>query len=281
MSRTRETMVPRRTRFVLAGVSVAAFSLPLYVALVNVFKINEQIMRQPLGLPTPPTAQNLVDGLTRSDNLLWIGLRNSVIISVATVILIVPVAATVAYWVVRRKNTITKIALLVLMSGMMIPPHVVFIPAVKVLRFFGIDGTFPGMVLFNVGGGFLSFAVFVYVGFMSTLPKNLDEAALVDGATPMQTLLHVIFPLLRPATATVAIFIGLWSWNDLVTPLFILGPAQGITITTGIFVALGQYNNDYGQMFGMMFLASVPILVYYLLLQKQFTSGLLSGSSKG
>ena len=65
------------------------------------------------------------------------------------------------------------------------------------------------------------------------------------------------------------------------TPLFILGPSQGITITSGIFVALGQYNNDYGQMFGIMFLASIPILIYYLLLQKQFTSGLLSGSSKG
>ena len=280
-NRTRETTLSRRTRLLLAGISVAAFSLPLYIAVVNVFKINTQISRRPLALPSPVTTQNLVDGLTRSDNLLWIGLRNSMTISIATVIIIVPVAATVAYWVVRRRNRITKIALMVLMSGMMIPPHVVFIPAVEVLEFLGIARTFPGLVLFNVGGGFLSFAVFVYVGFMSTLPRNLDEAALVDGATPMQTLVYVVFPLLRPATATVAIFIGLWTWNDLVTPLFILGPSQGITITSGIFVALGQYNNDYGQMFGIMFLASIPILIYYLLLQKQFASGMLSGSSKG
>ena len=144
VSRTRETTLPPRARFVLAGISVAAFSLPLYIAVVNVLKINTQISRQPLALPNPVSMQNLIDGLTRSDNLLWIGLRNSVIISTATVIIIVPIAATVAYWVVRRRSRITKIALLVLMSGMMIPPHVVFIPAVDVLEFLGIARTFPG-----------------------------------------------------------------------------------------------------------------------------------------
>jgi raffinose/stachyose/melibiose transport system permease protein len=265
----------------VSGGLVALFALPLYVAVVNVFKTNDQILRAPLAVPTPFTLENLTDGMTRSDNLLWIGLFNSLVISIGTVVFIVPVAAVLAYWIVRRNNRVTRIALLVLMAGLMVPPHVVLLPAVRVLDFLGIAFTFPGVVIFNISGGLLSFAVFVYVGFMALLPASLDDAASIDGASPLQTLRHVIFPLLRPATATVAIFIGLWTWNDLITPLFLLGPAQGVTVTTGIFIALGQYNNDFGQMFGMMFAAALPILVYYLLLQKHFMSGLLTGSTKG
>jgi raffinose/stachyose/melibiose transport system permease protein len=265
----------------VSGGLVALFALPLYVAVVNVFKTNDQILRAPLAVPAPFTLENLTDGMTRSDNLLWTGLFNSLVISIGTVVFIVPVAAVLAYWIVRRNNRVTRIALLVLMAGLMVPPHVVLLPAVRVLEFLGIAFTFPGVVIFNVSGGLLSFAVFVYVGFMALLPASLDDAASIDGASPLQTLRHVIFPLLRPATATVAIFIGLWTWNDLVTPLFLLGPAQGVTVTTGIFIALGQYNNDFGQMFGMMFAAALPILVYYLLLQKHFMSGLLTGSTKG
>lgn len=281
MSSTQESARSRWLRMAVSGGLVALFALPLYVAVVNVFKTNDQILRAPLAIPTPFTLENLTDGMTRSDNLLWIGLFNSLVISIGTVVLIVPVAAVLAYWIVRRNSRVTRVALLVLMAGLMVPPHVVLLPAVRVLEFLGIAFTFPGVVIFNISGGLLSFAVFVYVGFMALLPASLDDAASIDGASPLQTLRHVIFPLLRPATATVAIFIGLWTWNDLVTPLFLLGPAQGVTVTTGIFIALGQYNNDFGQMFGMMFAAALPILVYYLLLQKHFMSGLLTGSTKG
>jgi len=281
VSSTQESARSRWLRMAVSGGLVALFALPLYVAVVNVFKTNDQILRAPLAVPAPFTLENLTDGMTRSDNLLWTGLFNSLVISIGTVVFIVPVAAVLAYWIVRRNNRVTRIALLVLMAGLMVPPHVVLLPAVRVLEFLGIAFTFPGVVIFNVSGGLLSFAVFVYVGFMALLPASLDDAASIDGASPLQTLRHVIFPLLRPATATVAIFIGLWTWNDLVTPLFLLGPAQGVTVTTGIFIALGQYNNDFGQMFGMMFAAALPILVYYLLLQKHFMSGLLTGSTKG
>jgi raffinose/stachyose/melibiose transport system permease protein len=281
VSSTQESTRSRWFRMGVSGGLVALFALPLYVAVVNVFKTNDQILRAPLAVPAPFTLENLTDGMTRSDNLLWTGLFNSLVISIGTVVFIVPVAAVLAYWIVRRNNRVTRIALLVLMAGLMVPPHVVLLPAVRVLEFLGIAFTFPGVVIFNVSGGLLSFAVFVYVGFMALLPASLDDAASIDGASPLQTLRHVIFPLLRPATATVAIFIGLWTWNDLVTPLFLLGPAQGVTVTTGIFIALGQYNNDFGQMFGMMFAAALPILVYYLLLQKHFMSGLLTGSTKG
>jgi raffinose/stachyose/melibiose transport system permease protein len=102
----------------------------------------------------------------------------------------------------------------------------------------------------------------------------------MDGASEFKIWRSVVLPLLRPATATVSIFIGLWVWNDFLSPLLILGPLHGQTITTGIYISLGQYTTDFGQVFGIMFLAAVIPLLGYLFSQRAFVSGLLSGASK-
>ena len=93
---------------------------------------------------------------------------------------------------------------------------------------------------------------------------------------------QIVFPLMRPATATVTIFLSLWTWNEFLIPLLILGPARGMTITTGIYIAVGQSSSvDYGQMFAMMFLSALPMLVFFFALQKEFIAGLTVGSLKG
>jgi multiple sugar transport system permease protein/raffinose/stachyose/melibiose transport system permease protein len=112
------------------------------------------------------------------------------------------------------------------------------------------------------------------------VPLEIIEAARVDGASELRIWATIVFPLVRPATATVGIFIGLWTWNDFLNPLIILGPLQGQTITTGIYVSLGQIASNYGQLFGVMFIAAIVPIVGYLLTQRQFISGLLAGSSK-
>jgi multiple sugar transport system permease protein/raffinose/stachyose/melibiose transport system permease protein len=156
----------------------------------------------------------------------------------------------------------------------------VLLPIVQLLQAIGLGHSYPGLILSNIGGGYMSFAVFVYVGFLRTVPRELIEAARVDGASDLRIWWTIVMPLIRPATATVGIFIGLWVWNDFLNPLFILGPLQGQTITTGIYQALGTYSTDYGQVFGIMFLAAAIPVVGYLLVQKQFVAGLLSGALK-
>ncbi len=143
-------------------------------------------------------------------------------------------------------------------------------------------GTFYGLLLIFVGGGLLSFAVFVYTGFIKNVPRELEEAAVIDGAGEFRMFWQLIFPLLRPATATVVIFLSLWIWNEFLLPLIIFGPGKGVTITTGIYLALGQiYSINYGQMFAMMTIASLPMLVFFFLFQKEFISGLVGGALKG
>ena len=178
--------------------------------------------------------------------------------------------------VIRHSTTLLAVFAL----GLMVPPQINLLPIVQLLQSIGLANSYPGLILANLGGGYLSFAVFVYVGFLRSVPREIIEAARVDGASDLRTWWTIVFPLVRPATATVGIFLGLWVWNDFLNPLFILGPLQGQTITIGIYTSLGTFTNDYAQLFAIMVLAAIIPVVGYLVSQREFIHGLMSGASK-
>ncbi|SNT03634.1 carbohydrate ABC transporter membrane protein 2, CUT1 family [Streptosporangium subroseum] len=269
-----------RARLVIAGVVTLLFVAPIYLTIVNAFKAQSQILESPEALPIPPTIDNLSTALARPDGLIQLGLQNSLIDVVFSVALLIPLASAFSFYISRRKTKARAAVLALLAAGLMIPPQVILLPTIQILTFFGLDHSYPGLILSNLGGGYLSFAVFVYVGFMRAVPNEIIEAARLDGASGLRIWWGIVMPLVRPATATVAIFSSLWIWNDFLNPLFILGPLQGQTITTGLYLTIGQYSVDYGQLFGIMFLAAIVPVVGYLFVQKQFIAGLTSGSSK-
>ncbi|MFI6604652.1 carbohydrate ABC transporter permease [Nonomuraea sp. NPDC050536] len=257
-----------------------AFVSPIYLTIVNAFKTQDQIVQSPAALPAPPTPRNLTDAFGRSDQLIQVGLANSTVTVVASVILIIPLAAAFSFWLSQRSPRLRRIVLAVFASGLMIPPAVILLPTIRILTFLHLDHTYAGLILSNVGGGYLSFAVFVYSGFLRAIPGEIIEAAALDGARGLRIWWTVVMPLLRPATATVSIFLSLWIWNDFMNPQFILGPLHGQTITTGLYLSIGQYSINYAQLFGVMFLAALLPVVGYLALQKQFIAGLTSGATK-
>ncbi|MFE4252317.1 carbohydrate ABC transporter permease [Streptomyces sp. NPDC056910] len=269
-----------RGHLVAAGLLTLAFVSPVYLTLVNAFKSQDQIIRDPAAPPAPPTSHNLTDALDRTDRIVQIGLTNSVVTVIASVLLIIPLGAALSFWLSRRSARLRRIVLAGFGAGLMIPPAVVLLPTIRVLTFLHLDHTYPGLILANVGGGYLSFAVFVYSGFLRSIPGEIVEAATVDGAGSLRIWWTIVMPLLRPATATVAIFLSLWIWNDFMNPQFILGPLNGQTITTGLYLSVGQFSTNYGQLFGVMLLAAVIPVAGYLTLQKQFIAGLTSGATK-
>ncbi|MDQ0893977.1 carbohydrate ABC transporter permease [Agromyces ramosus] len=273
-------LVGRGSHLVVAWLVTIAFVFPIYVALSSAFKSQEQILENPLSLPAPFTLTNVITALQRPDQLVQTGLLNSIVVTSLTVGLLIPLASALSLYISERRPRIQAILLAVFAFGLMAPPQVVLQPIVGLLHTIGLANTYPGLILSNIGGGYMSFAVFVYVGFLRTIPKETIEAARVDGASDLRIWWTIVLPLVRPATATVAIFLGLWVWNDFLNPLFILGPLQGQTITTGIYVSLGTYSTDYGQLFGIMFLAAIVPLVGYLVSQREFIHGLMSGASK-
>jgi raffinose/stachyose/melibiose transport system permease protein len=256
------------------------FSVPLYVVVSNTFKNGPDIAPNPMAPPIPPTLSNLTAVMTRQDRLYWVSLTNSLVVTGLSVVLLVLLSAMLGHYLARSRSRWGRAATLVLLSGLMIPPQVILLPIVRVLRLLDLMSTLQGLILFNVGY-YVPFGVFVFAGFVKTIPAELEESAAIDGAGPFRVFWRVVFPLLRPATASAVIFFFVWIWNDFLDPLIILGPSRGTTVTTGIYRAVGQYQVDFGQLFGLMFLASLPVLVLYLILQKQFVKGLTSGATKG
>ena len=268
-------------RRALAALAVGAlFFMPLYIALINVFKPSGQVAADAMSPPVPPTLDNLRRVLTGPDSLFWPSLRTSVLVTSLSITVLTVLSAMLGHYLARHSGWWSRAIMVLLLCGLMIPPQVILIPITQVLRALGLMSTLQGLVLFNVGY-YLPFGVFVFSGFMKGVPRELEEAAAIDGAGHWQTFWRIVFPLLRPATASVLIFLGVWIWNDFLNPLIIYGPREGTTIMTGIYKSLGQYAADFGGMFALMFLATLPILVFYLLLQKHFVKGLTSGATKG
>lgn len=267
-------------RPVVALLAGLLFFLPIYLVLVNVFKDGSAIVSNPVGLPVPPTLDNIQSVLSRPDHLFWYGLVNSTEVTVISILVITAISAMLGHYLARSTGVLPKGIMVVLLCGLMVPPAVILTPITEVLRTLGLMSSVPGLVLAYVGY-YMPFGVFVFAGFAKTIPRELEEAAAIDGAGAFRAFWQVVFPLMRPASASVVIFLGVWIWNDFLNPLIILGPAAGTTVTVGIYRAIGEHQADYGSVFAFMFLATLPILVFYLAFQKQFVKGLTGGATKG
>ena len=267
-------------RYAFAVLAIAIYALPLYLAIINTFKTNKQIVQDPAGAPAPFTFNNVVKVLTDPESDLVPTLLRTVIITVLVVILAVLLGSMLGYYVARHESSVTRVLMLLLLLGLAIPSQVLLIPLSQTLRALGLMGTYAGLIVSDVGF-FVPFAVLIFSRFIGSIPRELDESANIDGAGPLRTYFSIIFPLTRPAAASVAIFISVWVWNDFVNPLILLGPATGTTIMAGLYRTLGQYTSDFGTTFAYMFVASLPILIIFLALQRSFISGLTSGATKG
>ncbi|MFE2728576.1 carbohydrate ABC transporter permease [Kitasatospora sp. NPDC059327] len=267
-------------RPIAATFVTAVFFLPLYEVLVNVLKRGQDITAHPAGLPVPPTLDSLQMVFSRPDHLFWYGLINSLQVTAISVTTLTVVSAMLGHYLARADGRWARAALALLLCGLMIPPAVILEPITEVLRPLGLMATLPGLVLVNVGY-YVPFGVLVFTGFVRTVPIELEEAAALDGAGRLRIFWQVVFPLLRPASASVLIFLGVWIWNDFLNPLILLGPATGTTVTVGVYRAIGEHQSDYGQVFAFMFLATLPVLLFYLAFQKHFVKGLTGGATKG
>ncbi|MFB9278788.1 carbohydrate ABC transporter permease [Cohnella cellulosilytica] len=258
-----------------------ALLIPFYIALVNAFKTKNDILASPFSLPLDRmTFDNFMrSSVTPSFNI-FKAYGTSILITGVSVGLLILITSMMSFVFARVQNRVLSVCYLLLLSGLMIPPQVILIPLVKVLAALGLMFTPQGLILYNIGF-YIPFTVFIYVGFIRTLSRELDESAKIDGASPSRIFWSILFPLLRPATASAVIFLCLWIWNDFINPVILLGSAGSYTVTTGIFQAVGQYSTNWDDVFALVVLASAPILLLYLFMQRHFIAGLTEGSIKG
>lgn len=255
--------------------------VPFYIAVVNAFKKKADILSNPFSFPlSNMTLDNFIRSAVTPSFNIFKAYWTSIMITTVSVVLLIFLCSMMSFVFARVKNRFLSVCYLLLLSGLMIPPQVILIPLVQVLSKLGLMFTPQGLILYNIGF-YVPFTVFIFVGFIRTLSKELDESAKMDGASQLTIFWRIIFPLLRPATASAVIFLCLWIWNDFINPVIILGSTKSYTVTTGIFQAVGQYSTNWEDIFALVVLASAPIFLLYLFMQRQFISGLTEGSVKG
>jgi len=254
------------------------YLFPLYIAVVNAFKGYAEIIKSPLSLPSSPTLDNFIEAFHSSNILSLYG--TSILITFTSVTLLILISSTAAYIIVRRDNKICKFLYGFALIGIMVPPVVTLVPSIKTLSMLGLMYTPWGLLMFY-GGAYFSTTIFLYTGFINSIPATLDESAYIDGASTITIFFRIIFPLLKPCTATAVILMGMWIWNDFLNPMYILGSTAGKTITLGIYNSIGALTSRWNLVFSNVILASFPIVILYLCMQKQFMDGLTAGAVKG
>lgn len=265
---------------VLLALSVL-FLVPIIIVIINSFKSRIYISSQPLKLPNAETfvaLENYINGVTSSD--FFSAFLRSLFITVVSVILIVLFASMAAWYIVRSNSKITKGIYYMLVFSMIVPFQMVMYTMTYVTNRANLDNIF-GITFVYLGFG-AGLSVFMLCGFIKSIPLEIEEAAMIDGASPIQAFFTVVFPMLKPTAITVAILNTMWIWNDYFLPYLVLGSDKK-TIPVAIQLAMqGAYGStDYGGFMAMLVLAIVPIIIFYIFCQKYIIKGVVAGAVKG
>jgi raffinose/stachyose/melibiose transport system permease protein len=259
--------------------SVVVFLVPFAFILVTAAKDPKDAAQ--LGFSWPKHfqfVQNFFDVLKARDYILIIAYINSIVLTVASVTLLVVLGAMVAYVMQRRPNRWSRIISILVLAGLIIPPAVV--PTVWALQKIGLFGTMPGLILVEVAFG-MAFAILLFRAFIGTIPREIDEAAFIDGAGPLRVFFRVILPLLRPVAVTVIVVQSVLIFNDFQNPLYFLPGDQNATVQLTLFNFQSQFNTSYNLLFMDILLITIPPLIMYLFFNRQIVAGLTSGAVKG
>ncbi len=250
--------------------------LPGFFTILQSFKSLFDFYDRPLGFPEKWLWTNYTN-VWREAGIPQAAL-NSIIVTTVSVPVILILAALIAYGLARFKFPGNSVIYYLFLAGLIIPIQLTILPLVILDKKLGLINTYAGLIL-PYAGNHLSFPVFLLVGFIRTLPGELRDAALIDGATEYQVFSRVILPLLRPVLATVAILNLVSIWNDFFFPL-VVSPKLP-TLQVGVYNLIGAYATEWGYVFAGVVMAAAPLVVAYLLLTKQFIAGLSAGAVKG
>ena len=234
------------------------------------------ILMNPLGWPKQFSMDNFQQAMQKMNY--FRSLTNSVLITFFSVGGLIIFSSMLAYYLARTKNKFSNTTFLILVASMIVPFQALMIPFMSIFAQFVSLNNRVALVFFYQGFG-VALSTFLYHGFISKLPTEIDEAAAVDGANDFTIFWRIIFPMLKPVTATVAIVNSLWIWNDFLLPRLVLTPeTQTLPLSTYLFY--GQYSTEYGQAMAGLLLAVIPIIAFFLFLQKQFIAGISTGAVK-
>jgi raffinose/stachyose/melibiose transport system permease protein len=268
-----------RALIFLILLAAAAFTLfPIYMGVLNSLKTDGDMLNDILSVPSRFEFGNYADAFDKTDFLR--SLRNTAVVAAIGLAGIILFASMAGYKLSRTPGRLSGFLFGLFVLSMLIPFHSIMITLVKIAKDLSVQGSTFGLGLIYIGLG-VSFALFLYHGFVKSIPRELDEAAVIDGCGEFALFFVVIFPLLLPVTATVAILNLLWMWNDFLLPLLMLTDSDSYTLLLSTNMLFGEYNNDWSAILASLVLAMLPVILFYLLLQKYIVNGIAEGAIKG
>ncbi|MGW8225533.1 MAG: carbohydrate ABC transporter permease [Anaerolineales bacterium] len=222
--------------------------------------------------------ENIREVIVFGDYRVALATWNSTILTVSSVILLIILSAPVAYVMQRRLDRVALIASTIILAGLIIPPAVV--PTIFLLQWLGIYKTIFGLTLIEVALQ-MPFAILVFRAFMASIPRELDEAAIIDGASPLQVFFSVILPLLWPAIVTVIVITAVTVYNDFTLPLYFLPGSENVTVQLTLYSFISQFSSQWQLLFADVVVITILPLIMFLFFQRKIVSGLTSGAIKG
>jgi raffinose/stachyose/melibiose transport system permease protein len=270
-------------RWIVGGIAILAsivvFVIPFAYIVLTAFKDARQAATRSFDLPIKwQFWDNLVAVIQTRDYQLLLAFFNSMVLTVASVTLLVILGAMVGFVLQRRPSRWTGIVNFFVLAGLIIPPAVV--PTIWVLQGLNLFKTMHGMILIEVAYG-LSFAILLFRAFIATVPRELDEAAIIDGAGPMRLFFSVVLPLLRPVVVTVIVVQSVAIFNDFTNPLYYLPGKENVTVQLTLFNFQSQFNTQFNLLFMNILLITIPPLIIYIFFNRQIVAGLTAGAVKG
>lgn len=273
----------RYTKFTLAreiGLWILAliYLAPFYILITTAFKTDEEVVSgSPLAPPAQWTMDNFTSVLSATGNSnVLLGLLNSVLITAGAVALLVLLGALTGYVIARSTRRWSRAVFYLFLVAIVLPTQLGTVPLYIGARTIGLTGSIWGMIILY-SGMMLPLAIFLYAGFFRGLGTDYEEAATIDGATRTEIFFRIVFPLMAPATGTVAILCGLIIWNDFFTALIFLGGSDKQTLPVAIYYYVGSLITHWNKIFAIVIVAMIPILAFYVFAQKKFIQGFAGG----
>lgn len=255
------------------------FVLPFFFIFITSAKSKQDAAALTFSLPKDwQLWQNFVEVVQTRNYMLLLAYFNSTVITVVSVTLLVLCGAMVGYILQRRTSNWNAVIFSAVLAGLMIPPAVV--PTIWVLQSLGLFKTISGMILIQVAYG-LSFTILLFRSFIATIPRDLDEAAIIDGAKPLQIFFRVILPLLKPVTVTVIVTQSIAIFNDFTNPLYYLPGRENVTVQLTLYNFQGQFQTQFNLLFMNILLVTIPPLIVFVFFNRQIVAGMTAGAVKG
>ena len=264
---------------VALGVMLVVFVIPF--AFIALTAVKDRAESAQLDFSWPSSWhlwENLKEVVTTRDNLLLRAMRNSFVVTVVSVAILVVVCAMAGFVLERRRDRMATLVNAAVLAGLIIPPAVV--PTIYVLQEIHLFNSLWGLVLVEVAY-IAPFSIILFRAFVATIPRQLDEAAMIDGCTGLSLFFRVVFPLLRPVTITVILTASVAIYNDFVNPLYFLPGSDNATVQLTLFNFQSQFNTQWNLLFMDVLLITVPALIVFIIFNRKIVAGLTTGAVKG